>query len=101
ALDLLERIKHLFSVDGLIFLLVMNREQFEKGILRRYGDIDSRLYLNKFIHCWFSLPKKNAFSKHVILGNSPTTTFDYISHVLEKNNINSFSSSGAFIRILS
>lgn len=101
ALDLLERIKHLFSVDGLVFLLVMNREQFEKGIVCRYGDIDARLYLNKFIHCWFSLPKKNAFSKHVVLGESPTTTFDYISHILKENKINAFNSSGAFIKILS
>ncbi|HHN8611530.1 TPA: KAP family P-loop NTPase fold protein [Klebsiella quasipneumoniae] len=101
ALDLLERIKHLFSVDGLVFLLVMNREQFEKGILCRYGNIDSRIYLNKFIHYWFSLPKKTVFSKHVVLGKSSTTNLDYISHVLEKNNIRSFHPSGVFIRILS
>ncbi|WP_407576394.1 KAP family P-loop NTPase fold protein, partial [Raoultella terrigena] len=101
ALDLLERIKHLFSVDGLVFLLVMNREQFEKSISCRYGNIDSRMYLNKFIHYWFSLPKKTVSSKHVVLGKSPTTNFDYISHVLEKSNITSFHPSGVFIRILS
>ncbi|HHD2856997.1 TPA: P-loop NTPase fold protein, partial [Enterobacter kobei] len=37
SLELLEKIKHLFSVRGLIFLLVMNRDQFEKGIAYRYG----------------------------------------------------------------
>lgn len=30
SLDLLEKIKHIFSVQGVIFLLVVNREQFEK-----------------------------------------------------------------------
>ncbi|EQB2038625.1 TPA: KAP family P-loop NTPase fold protein [Yersinia enterocolitica] len=57
SLDLLEKIKHIFSVEGFVFLLVMNRGQFEKSIEHRYGKIDSRLYLNKFIHYWFTLPK--------------------------------------------
>ncbi|EKN3441749.1 P-loop NTPase fold protein [Yersinia enterocolitica] len=57
SLDLLEKIKHIFSVEGFVFLLVMNRGQFEQSIEHRYGKIDSRLYLNKFIHYWFTLPK--------------------------------------------
>ncbi|MND11414.1 KAP family P-loop domain protein [compost metagenome] len=101
ALDLLERIKHLFSVDGLIFLLVMNREQFEKSISCRYGDIDARLYLNKFIHYWFTLPKKNAHSMHVAVGESPTTIYDYITYIIEKNKINTISRNGTFVKTLS
>lgn len=58
SLDLLEKIKHIFSVEGIVFLLVVNREQFEKSIECRYGNINSRLYLNKFVHYWFTLPKR-------------------------------------------
>lgn len=101
ALDLLERIKHLFSVEGLVFLLVMNREQFEKSISCRYGDIDARLYLNKFIHYWFTLPKKNDHSTHVVLGESSTTIHDYITYIIEKNKMNTISRNGSFVKILS
>lgn len=57
ALELIEKIKHLFSMSGVFFLLVMNREQFEKGIQKRYGDINASIYLSKFIHLWIKLPQ--------------------------------------------
>lgn len=59
ALDLLENIKHLFSVSGVTFLLVMNRRQLEESVKCRYGNgIDSVTYLQKFIDVWLSLPRK-------------------------------------------
>lgn len=59
ALDLLENIKHLFSVSGVTFLLVMNRKQLEESVKCRYGSgIDSVTYLQKFIDVWLSLPRK-------------------------------------------
>ena len=58
ALDLLENIKHLFSVSGISFILVMNRKQLEESVKCRYGSgIDSVTYLQKFIHIWLSLPR--------------------------------------------
>ncbi|KAE9636431.1 KAP family P-loop NTPase fold protein [Aeromonas veronii] len=58
ALDLLENIKHLFSVSGITFLLVMNRKQLEESVKCRYGNgIDSVTYLQKFINVWLSLPR--------------------------------------------
>ena len=60
ALELLEKIKHLFSVPGITFLLVMNKEQLEESVRARYGGgIDSSTYLQKFIHIWLNLPKAN------------------------------------------
>lgn len=60
ALDLLENIKHLFSVPGITFLLVMNRKQLEESVKCRYGDgIDSVTYLQKFINVWLSLPRSS------------------------------------------
>jgi hypothetical protein len=60
ALELLEQIKHLFSVKGITFLLVTNRGQLEEIIRHKYGkDIDATRYLNKFVSLWLTLPKKN------------------------------------------
>jgi len=59
ALDLLEKIKHLFSVQGITFLLVMNRDQLEESVKSRYGSgVSSSLYLQKFINLWVTLPRK-------------------------------------------
>lgn len=58
ALDLLEKIKHIFSIPGIAFVLVMNREQMGGIISSRYGArINSAKYLQKFIHIWTGLPK--------------------------------------------
>ncbi len=60
ALELLENIKHLFSVSGITFLLVMNRSQLEESVKCRYGNgIDSATYLQKFINVWLSLPRSS------------------------------------------
>ncbi|WP_432502793.1 KAP family P-loop NTPase fold protein [Serratia sarumanii] len=78
ALDLLEKIKHIFSVEGFVFLLVMNRSQFERSIECRYGKINARLYLNKFIHYWFTLPKIDHLSEDVVAGYKSSTILRYL-----------------------
>ncbi|OSQ39817.1 KAP family P-loop NTPase fold protein [Thalassospira mesophila] len=63
ALELLEQIKHLFSVEGITFLLVTNRKQLEDSIRAKYGtEINATNYLNKFVHLWVELPR--ASDKH-------------------------------------
>ncbi|MCW2105894.1 UNVERIFIED_ORG: putative KAP-like P-loop ATPase [Rahnella aquatilis] len=57
SLEILEKIKHVFSAKNFIFILSMNRDQFEKTIIKKYGEIDASLYLSKFITHWFTLPK--------------------------------------------
>jgi len=60
ALEILEKIKHIFSIPGIVFILVMNREQMNEIIKSRYGiGIDSTKYLQKFVHIWTGLPKSN------------------------------------------
>ncbi|MFW6787065.1 P-loop NTPase fold protein, partial [Enterobacter hormaechei] len=101
SLDLLEKIKHLFSVKGLVFLLVMNREQFEKGIACRYGDINTSLYLNKFIHYWFTLPKVNLHDLNNDYNQSGTTIYDYVQKLVRMNHSLGISSNGMFSKLLS
>ncbi|WP_275061166.1 P-loop NTPase fold protein [Enterobacter hormaechei] len=101
SLELLEKIKHLFSVKGMVFLLVMNREQFEKGIAYKYGDINTSLYLNKFIHYWFTLPKISIHDTANLQHNNKTTITEYIQKVIKKNHSLGISSNGAFVKVLS
>ncbi|EJY0883397.1 hypothetical protein GJ26_05405 [Vibrio cholerae] len=80
ALDILENIKHLFSVSGITFLLVMNRKQLEESVKCRYGDgIDSVTYLQKFINVWLSLPRSSGKYQQDDGAKYLTTSFDLMS----------------------
>lgn len=57
AVNLLERVKHLFSVPGVIFVLVTNLDQMTKAIRGAYGpETDSHSYLEKFYDLRATLP---------------------------------------------
>ncbi|UUJ43214.1 KAP family NTPase [Pseudomonas extremaustralis] len=59
AVEMLEKIKHLFSVPNVNFLLVMNKAQLQESIKSTYGvNIDAHTYLQKFISIEATLPKK-------------------------------------------
>lgn len=58
SLELIEQIKHLFTVKNLKFILITNKKQTQAIIKKRYGaEIDAHLYLQKFIDLWISLPR--------------------------------------------
>lgn len=60
AVDILERIKHLFSVPNITYVLVMNKEQLESALKSVYGEnLDARTYLQKFVTVEVTLPKKS------------------------------------------
>lgn len=57
SLEMLERIKHLFAVENVVFVLVLNPEQMGCVIKRVYGDnVDATDYLHKFIDMPVHLP---------------------------------------------
>lgn len=57
ALGLLERIKHLFDVEGIAFVLLVNRDQIESYVRSVYGEsVDARAYLLKFANLFVDLP---------------------------------------------
>lgn len=59
AVEMLEKIKHLFSVQNVNFLLVINKSQLQESIKATYGaNIDAHTYLQKFISIEAVLPKK-------------------------------------------
>jgi hypothetical protein len=58
AVQLLERIKHLFNVDGVVFVLAIDREQLGHSVSGLYGaGMDAMGYLRRFIHLEYQLPK--------------------------------------------
>lgn len=62
AISVLECIKHLFSVQGLVFVLSIDDTQLNQAIKAVYGPlIDSDGYLRRFIDWKFRLPKPTVF----------------------------------------
>ncbi|WP_417783447.1 KAP family P-loop NTPase fold protein [Terasakiella pusilla] len=61
AVKVLERIKHFFEVEGLVFILAMNEEQVANSMRTVYGaGLNAEEYLRRFIHWRFALPKPPA-----------------------------------------
>ena len=56
AIEVLERIKHLFHIKHIIFILGIDRKQLGKSIQAVYGEIDVENYLHRFIDLDFSIP---------------------------------------------
>ena len=67
AVKVLERIKHLFEVPGLIFVLAINSEQLRNSVNALYGDkLDAGVYLRRFVEFDFPMNKP---SMHKFLGD--------------------------------
>lgn len=56
AIELLERIKHLFDIDRIVFVLAFNRDQLAKSLQGVYGpSFDGDHYLKRFIDLDYKL----------------------------------------------
>ncbi|WP_412776561.1 P-loop NTPase fold protein [Thalassospira lucentensis] len=78
ALNLVERIKHLFEIEGVIFLLVTNLKQLEAAVCGAYGErTDAATYLEKFYDLRLNLP--------LVQGKDQITA--YVSYLQSKLNI--------------
>lgn len=73
AIELLERIKHLLDVEGLVFVLALDKTQLAHSVRAVYGaDFDAAGYLKRFIDVEFALPSAN-----------PSTFIDHLLSSLE------------------
>ncbi|WP_095128633.1 P-loop NTPase fold protein [Pseudomonas sp. Irchel s3h14] len=60
AIEVLERIKHLFDIDRLVFVLAINRDQLSKSLQGVYGSsFDGLHYLRRFIDLDYQLQLVN------------------------------------------
>ena len=55
AIELLERVKHLLGVPGIVFVFGINRVELGKSVQSVYGNIDADVYLHRFFDMEFSL----------------------------------------------
>jgi len=58
SISLLERIQHVFSVEGMIFVLGVDRRQLEQSVKSQYGqEVDADGFLRRFIDLNVNLPE--------------------------------------------
>jgi hypothetical protein len=101
AVEVLEQVKHIFSVPGIVFVLAIDKIQLGHAVKGVYGssEMDDVEYLRRFIDVEFSLPKPDSLSfiqylyeyhklREIILEppHNPTTTF-YIDEFCNYLNI--------------
>lgn len=89
AVKLLEEIKHLFDVPGLVFIFGMHGGQLAHSISAAYGvSFDSRAYLRRFIGRTYSLatPSLRGFIEHLFQQLSiDVNRFDFPSVKVESS----------------
>lgn len=68
AIELLERVKHIFDVPNLVFVFGLNRDELCKSLASVYGDIKTDVYLRRFFDFEFNLPESasQGFALHLI-----------------------------------
>lgn len=62
TVELLEQIKHLFTVKNIVFVLAIDKDQLKHAICGVYGSasIDAEQYLRKIFDIEYSIPQPNA-----------------------------------------
>lgn len=82
AIELLEILKHLFAVDGVVFLLAINHKELIHFIKAIYGTkFNAEIYLRRFIDIDIHLPEAN---REVFIDS----TIDTIESQLEDSSFN-------------
>lgn len=68
AIELLERVKHIFDVPNIVFVFGINREELTKSLRSVYGEIEAEEYLRRFFDLPLRLPEADpdAFCRHLI-----------------------------------
>ena len=57
AIELLERVKHIFDIPNMIFVFGVNRSELYSALQSIYGKIDANVYFRRFFDMEFLLPE--------------------------------------------
>ena len=79
AVELLEKVKHIFDIQSIVFVFGINRDQLCISLQSEYGRIDAETYLRRFFDIELTLPDAD--------------TEAYCRHVMDKFGLDSFFSS--------
>lgn len=83
ALELLEKIKHIFSISNVHFILSTHLLQLESTVRYSYGsDVDARIYLQKFYNVVLHFPEAGTHRNERMLPKY----FQYLSRVMSLNS---------------
>ena len=68
AVELLERVKHIFDVPNMVFVFGINRDELCSSLQSIYGNIDADVYLRRFFDMEFTLPEADSekFARYLI-----------------------------------
>ncbi len=82
AIELLERVKHIFDVPNLVFVFGVNRDELSKSLSSVYGDINTDVYLRRFFDFEFNLSEADSqgFTRHMMGKFQLGQAFERIMH---------------------
>ena len=68
AIELLERVKHIFDIPSIVFVFGINRDELEKSFASVYGRINTDVYLRRFFDFEFNLTEIDSrrFAEYLI-----------------------------------
>ena len=68
AIELLERVKHIFDVPHIVFVFGLNRDELTKSLSSVYGDINTDVYLRRFFDFEFNIREADSqgFALHLM-----------------------------------
>ena len=93
AVKTLERIKHLFNIPNIVFVLSIDKEQLSNSVRGYYGSdlINADEYLKRFIDIEYTLPDPNvdSFSKYLYDYYDFNTIFYRIQDQIPPNSLGS------------
>jgi len=88
AIALLERIKHLFSVKGAVFVLTTDKQQLAHSVCAVYGEkFDSARYLNRFFDSAYHFPEPSIKAFVEFLVSTKSIQLDKLSAPFEHDQI--------------
>ena len=83
AISILESIKHIFDIEGVQFVLIVNTEQLEASVNHCYGvSVDAQKYLDKFFGIKLSLSSVIDINAH----KKKHASEEHFSNLVEKSN---------------
>ena len=80
AIEVLERVKHLFNAPNIAFVFGVNKAELQKSIQSAYGDINAEDYLRRFFDISLTLPPANlsAYCKHLLKQQDLENALNYL-----------------------
>lgn len=85
AIELLERVKHVLNVPGLVFVFGVNMITLRETVKAVYGDIDAHQYLLRMLNATLHMPPSV-----VLQGRGGKDQGDYIKYLVNRHGLRAF-----------